>query len=156
MKFLCDQMLARLGRWLRAAGYDTIIVTQSLNDQEIYQAAQQQQRLLLTRDRHFLNLDPEGKCVIWLTSNTTEECVQELSLRLPINWLLDPFSRCLECNGMLAMTENPDVQQIPENLLSQCNPFWTCSACGKVYWLGSHTDRMKKQLELWQKRQKER
>lgn len=35
MKFLCDHMLSRLGKWLRAAGYDTEIIVSSISDHEI-------------------------------------------------------------------------------------------------------------------------
>lgn len=34
-KFLCDQMCAELGRWLRAAGFDTAIIDTALEDQKI-------------------------------------------------------------------------------------------------------------------------
>ena len=38
MKFLCDEMLAEVGRWLRIAGYDTEIVEKSIVDGEILKA----------------------------------------------------------------------------------------------------------------------
>ena len=35
MRLLCDEMLARLGRWLRAAGYDTEIATGGASDRAL-------------------------------------------------------------------------------------------------------------------------
>ena len=64
MKFLCDQMLARLGRWLRAAGYDTLIIEKSLDDKEIFKQAKEEKRLLITRDKQILDLDPSGELVL--------------------------------------------------------------------------------------------
>ena len=60
-------MLAGLGKWLRAAGYDTKIITEPAEDQEIFQEAIAEKRLLLTRDSHFLQMQPQN-CVIVLKS----------------------------------------------------------------------------------------
>src|SRR5262245_26256631 len=100
MKFLCDQMLSRLGRWLRAAGYDTVIIADSTPDEIIYQQAQQEKRLVITRDRGFLGSTSDPTVVV-LQSETVKGCAEELSQRVPIHWLLAPFSRCLLCNGEL-------------------------------------------------------
>lgn len=143
-------MLSRFGRWLRAAGYDTVIIETPLQDSEILQQAVEENRLLITRDRHIQDLDPNQEHVLWLQSNSTEECVRELSQHLVINWLLKPFSRCLLCNSLLVETNKPDVQQVPEGIQEHFQHFWSCPECRKVYWEGSHTKRMRKQLEYWQ------
>ena len=48
---LCDRMLIRLGRWLRAAGYDTEIAADAIADRLLLDHAIREGRLLLTRDR---------------------------------------------------------------------------------------------------------
>lgn len=147
---MCDQMLARVGRWLRAAGYDTIIINESVDDIDILKQAIEEKRLLLTRDKSIKSLDlSKAEYVIHLKANNTQECVLELSEQLNINWLFKPFSRCLECNGDLIENQKPDLSQIPKSVYEQEKTFWTCSECGKVYWDGSHTKRMRKQLEQW-------
>lgn len=153
MKFVCDQMLARLGRWLRAAGYDTVIIEKSMQDMEIFKLAVKEDRILITRDKQILDFDPERKHVLWLQSNGTQECAFEMSRQLDINWLLNPFSRCLECNSPLIETNNPDFTQVPKDIQKQSPRFWLCSGCGKVYWEGSHTKRMRNQLQQWQQLQ---
>lgn len=149
-KIICDQMLGRLGRWLRAAGYDTIIIEKSQDDVEIFKLACEENRLLLTRDKGIKELDLTGDQVLWLQTNSTQDCAKELSTHLKINWLLNPFSRCLQCNHLLIETDKPDFSQIPEDIQRQCHHFWYCSQCDKVYWEGSHTKRMRSQLEQWQ------
>ena len=104
MKFLCDQMLIRLGRWLRAAGYDTKIIEKKLDDRDIYNIATKEKRILITRDRHFLDFE-NGSNVIWLKSNTVENCVLELSKKIQMNWIYQHFSRCLICNEILKKVE---------------------------------------------------
>ncbi len=151
MKFLCDQMLVRLGRWLRAAGYDTIIIEESIEDKEIIDRAKKENRFLITRDKRlFLELDPKKEHVIWLQANNIQECVREISQILPINWLLKPFSRCLKCNSLLMETNHPNMNEIPESIQKEQKHFWVCLKCEKVYWEGSHTKRMHKQLKEWQ------
>lgn len=51
LRFLCDEMLAGLGRWLRIAGYDTAIASGGRRDRDLVKQAHAEQRILLTRDR---------------------------------------------------------------------------------------------------------
>src|SRR5262249_26474683 len=147
MKFLCDQMLVRLGRWLRAAGYDTEIASPSFTDKQIMDQAIRDNRLLLTRDSHILEMKESEKYVIWLRSNNVEECVKELNSKLHINWLYKTFSRCLLCNFPLSNPPNHSLSQVPEDVKERSKQFWYCENCKKVYWEGSHTSRMLKKLQ---------
>lgn len=143
MKFLCDVMLARVARWLRAAGYDTELADSKMEDQEILAKARQEKRYLITRDKHFLEMK-DNECVIFLSGNTVSECIEELEHKLPIDWQKAPFTRCLICNHELVSCE-PD-ERIPEDILSTQSQFWNCPACQKIYWEGSHTKRMRRWL----------
>lgn len=148
VKFLCDQMCAKLGHWLRAAGYDTLIIQNSEIDQKIFQKAVTEQRILLTRDKHFQNLDKEHSIVILLHSDSLDLCAQQLK-EADLNWLYQPFSRCLHCNTTLQETSEP-LTEVPENIRQTIRQFWYCPNCQKTFWLGSHTDHMLKQLKKWQ------
>lgn len=149
MKILCDQMLIRLGRWLRAAGYDTLIIEKPMKDSEIFKLALSEERILLTRDIKMKELDPQDLYIICLRANSTKECALELSRNIKIDWLLKPFSRCLLCNNPLIETSQPDFTQVPLNIKIIKSLFWVCSQCGKVYWEGTHTQRMLSQLQIW-------
>lgn len=133
-KFLCDQMCADLGRWLRAAGYDTIIVDTPMDDRAIFKSAVEERRLLLTRDRFFKELDPEGKTVIYLRGEGLDSWAEQLKDR-GVSWLYRPFTRCLQCNSKF---EKGDSNT------------WSCPKCQQLFWLGSHTENMRRQLEQWQ------
>ncbi len=142
MRFLCDHMLVRLGRWLRAAGYDTAIPEGGQSDQQILEQAKRENRLLITRDRHFSEIDE--KTVLFLESNDVESCALELATKVTIDWLKAPFSRCTVCNTELEKASKE--VEVPEGVES--NVLW-CSSCEKAFWQGSHTRRMHDTLKRW-------
>lgn len=149
MKFLCDEMLARLGRWLRAAGYDTVVAEDATPDQELEELALKEDRYLITRDRHFLEIKKIENHLIWLEANSVEDCAKELSQKIEIDWTLNPFSRCLVCNHILQEPPQESLEEVPEGVRKSSDKFWYCPKCEKVFWLGSHTDRMLEKLKMW-------
>ncbi len=144
-------MLAGLGKWLRAAGYDTKIITDQTDDRMILEIALEENRLLLTRDHHFLTLKPESHNVIFLKGNSIKTCISQLNEKLSINWLFQPFSRCLVCNSLLEKPSEASINKlVPADVRGISNIFLYCDQCKKMYWPGSHTKRMFKQLQKWQ------
>lgn len=148
VKFLCDQMCAELGRWLRIAGYDTEIAQAAMPDAEILKIAEKEKRFLLTRDRRFKELDPEGKTIIYLRSEALDNWAKQLKDETEVNWLFSPFSRCLQCNAMLK--EIPPPLERDETIPKDVSQFWICTNCNHLFWRGSHTDNMERQLEKWE------
>lgn len=154
-RFLCDEMLFGLGKWLRAAGYDTSLIAISIDDRFIIEHAVRENRLLLTRDKQFLTMDATEKTVVYLKGNSIEVCIHELTEKLKIDWLYRPFSRCLVCNTLLVESSEEDaLMQVPPKVRTFVKDFVYCSSCKKVYWDGSHTKKMSEQLHVWQKKQK--
>lgn len=149
--FLCDQMFARLGKWLRAAGYDTKIVENALKDEQVLLLAIEEKRLLLTRDKHFLKIKAaEGK-ILYFPENHLANCIQRLNIQLHLNWLFNPFSRCLLCNTLLENPSEHSLENLHLDIRQQHKVFWYCPKCKKIYWQGSHTSHMLEQLQIWQK-----
>lgn len=150
MKFICDQMLSRIGKWLRAAGHDTAIVTESISDREILERAISEERLLITRDRHFLSMKRGAPLLHYLKSNDFDSCMDELNRQIRIDWLFAPFSRCMICNHLLdKVTDEELLNHIPSKIRHQKNEFWHCSACRQYFWEGTHTQNMRRQLNRW-------
>lgn len=137
-------MLLRLGRWLRAAGYDTSFAGTGEPDEEILARARKEGRLLVTRDKHFLGL---GDDIIYLNNNGMEECAKQLGLRLDLDWLKAPFSRCLVCNAPLVEASQGERDSVHDNVEGK---LLSCPDCNRTFWDGSHTRRMREQLEAWQ------
>ena len=138
-KFLCDEMLQRLGRWLRIAGYDTLIAQAGEADTPLYQQAIKEKRWLITCDHDFMQRRHATNFVVLLDHQGTHACCHQLSTQLPIDWHYKPFSRCSVCNHLL--------DQSPHAAPNDQNEAWYCPECRKVYWEGSHVANMRKTLE---------
>ncbi|MEW5756665.1 MAG: DUF5615 family PIN-like protein [Pseudomonadota bacterium] len=149
-RFLCDEMLARLGRWLRAAGYDTEIAAPGLADRDLIELARTHGRLLITRDRKFLEYKDAAERVLVLHANELEACVRELSQRLSLDWQYRPFSRCMVCNTPLQQARPEELAQVPEQARARVERLYKCQGCQRLYWEGSHVRRMSRQLQRWQ------
>lgn len=144
-------MLGKLGKWLRAAGHDTLIAEEKVTDRRILEIALSENRLLITRDRHFLQMKRAAPLLHYLKGNDFSSCMEELKQQLSIDWLHAPFSRCLTCNTPLEKVTEPPAEQIPQRIREQKEIFWYCPTCGHFFWEGSHTAKMLAQLRIWQK-----
>jgi uncharacterized protein with PIN domain len=150
--FLCDHMLIRLGRWLRVAGYDTAIASGTMRDAAVLGWAIREGRLLLTRDRDLMQMPRGPANVLVLSANRLEACAAEATARCGIDWLRDPFSRCLDCNGLLAVA-SPEVARPAAPLAARAGAdvIRRCLSCGKLYWEGGHVRRMRERLARWRR-----
>ena len=133
-------------RWLRAAGYDTEIATDSEQDYYLLQKARDSGRLLITRDRGLAELRRAEGIVILVESENIDDIADELAQKLDLNWQHKPFSRCLTCNTEL--TPLPENADGPADIDKDAAQY--CPTCKQVFWDGSHVNRMRNQLNKWQ------
>ncbi|MEN8169078.1 MAG: Mut7-C RNAse domain-containing protein [Pseudomonadota bacterium] len=146
-RFLCDEMLARLGRWLRAAGYDVVIAAPGEGDKTLLQQARSEQRMMLSRDRKLLEYRDAAAIVSLLSANQLHGQLEELSNNFSIDWLCCPFSRCLVCNSVLIPASSEVIARVPREALREDETVLYCSSCDQPYWHGSHVRRMRQQLD---------
>ena len=152
VRFLCDGMLARLCRRLRAAGYDTEVAGPSEHDGGLLARAINEDRLLLTCDRKMAERRMASGRVVVLPSNGLDGTARALMESVSINWLLDPFSRCLMDNSLLRPANPSEFCRLPEQAREiGSKDVFVCPHCDRIYWPGSHVRRMHKQLRTWQK-----
>ncbi|MFQ5520484.1 MAG: Mut7-C RNAse domain-containing protein [Candidatus Methylomirabilia bacterium] len=140
-RFVVDAMLGRLARWLRAMGYDTVYL-RSATDQRLLQFAHTEDRILLTRDARLARLAAARGYRLRAdeVDRQLAEVVDRLQLTPPdAGWL----SRCLACNVPL----EPRIKEtlrglVPDYIYATQTEFAGCPGCGKIYWQGSHADRI--------------
>ena len=157
MKLVADAMLGRLARWLRALGHD-VVYDEALDDAARAPRARDEGRVLLTRDRRLCSEQrgQEGslRCRLLDTEKPRaqiRELTRPLGLFAP-GWRDRLFTRCMVCNAAL---ESAAFREVAARLPAEVRPdprvrsagFRHCPACGRVYWEGSHTRRMRRWLE---------
>lgn len=148
-------MLGRLARWLRAMGYDTLYPGQA-EDRRLLQLSRVEGRILITRDRRLARLAEPLGCLI--SSELVDDQVREAVDRLALSsdetgWL----SRCLDCNGPLEPRRKEEIEgRVPDHIFATQIGFMGCPGCGKIYWSGSHSDRMLERLRLFSRAPRQR
>ena len=147
--FLCDAMLGRLARWLRAAGYDTGLATGHENDRVLIEAALAEDRLLLTLDRDFLEYKAARGCTLVLEGADLSAQARELKRTVGVDWLFRPFSRCVVDNAPLRPANKDERESLPTQVQDRGGAIASCPLCGRIYWTGDHHERMRKRLEDW-------
>ncbi|MBD3608958.1 MAG: DUF5615 family PIN-like protein [Gammaproteobacteria bacterium] len=148
MKLLCDEMLKGLVRWLRAAGYDTLTLADGEEDGVLLQRAENEKRLLLTRDRQLMQHRRANGRAILLECNEQYECAAELTRLLHIDWHYRPFSRCMLCNTPLQTANDEQRLMLPVDVQADELVLY-CPVCDKLFWEGSHVRRMRTHLARW-------
>lgn len=142
MKLLCDHMLGTLAKWLRFMGYDTAYPG-PLDDTELLLLASREGRVLLTRDKQ---LASRSSGAIRVRSDDLDEQIREVASALSLQ-IVDPLSRCSLCNVVLVAALKEEVtDRVPEGARARHDTFWRCPSCGRVYWQGSHWDKMVERL----------
>jgi uncharacterized protein len=146
LKFVLDVHLGRLAGYLRMLGFDTVYDNRS-TDPELVKISAEQGRVLLTRDRGLLkhSLVTRG---YWLRETDSRRQAAEVVRRFDLARSLNPFKRCLVCNGLLTAVSKTEIErQVPPRVLDWCNEFHRCPGCERVYWEGSHYRQMRHWIE---------
>ena len=146
---MCDEMLLRLGRWLRAAGYDTAIAEGGMEDPALIARVAAESRVLLTRDR-LLSIRAEASVpVLLLAADRVDDQARALAAMLGIDWLCAPFTRCIIDNAVLEAAPPEAVEEVPVRSREGGGKLLRCPACLRLYWPGGHVRRMRERLVSW-------
>jgi uncharacterized protein with PIN domain len=135
--FVLDSNLGRLARYLRLLGFDSLYQN-DYDDQTVANIADQQQRIVLTRDRALL----QRKIITrgyFVREVRPRPQVKEVLARFDLYRLVDPFKRCIRCNGDLQAVDKQAIEERLEPKTRQYfDTFRMCTSCGQIYWQGSH------------------
>ena len=144
--FVVDVNLGRLARLLRLLGFDALF-SNAYADDEIVAISEAQGRIVLTRDRRLLH----AKAVThgyWVRSVWPRRQVDEVVRRFDLAGLIRPFSRCADCNGRIEpVAKDAVADRLEPKTKKFFEKFYRCPDCGKIYWEGSHVDRLRERLK---------
>ncbi|RDV14960.1 hypothetical protein DXT99_11780 [Pontibacter diazotrophicus] len=145
-RFVLDVHLGKLARALRMLGFDTCYEN-DYSDKAIAHIAATEERIVLTRDVGLLK-HKSIRWGYWLRSQHLEEQLTEVVNYYNLRHKLTPFTRCLACNGSIAQVPKDSViEQLPPKTKLYFDAFYQCDSCNRVYWKGSHYERMQRFIQ---------
>jgi len=146
-RFAADVMLGRLARWLRLLGLDTFYDNHA-DDDFLAGLVGREGRTLLTRDHPLHRSLPPGTSYLVVADRHPAQLTEVARAFSLERFDLPP--RCSRCNGPLAETSLARVEYlVPPFVRATQHRFCQCTACGKVYWAGSHAPRIADRLLRW-------
>ncbi len=146
MKFIADRTLGKLARKLRALGFDAVFWGGG-NLEGAVQAAAAEKRILLTRSRK-VRQEASGPSVLVIEADDPREQVMETLGKLKLKPAAEKyFSRCLMCNQELRAIPKEEAEgRVPDFIYRSYESFHICPRCQRIYWPGTHFERMKEDL----------
>jgi uncharacterized protein len=146
VKFICDDNLGKLAKYLRIMGFDTCF-RENIDNSKLLRLADAEQRFLLTRDHHLLaRSHPFGMLVLEDDEplKQLEKTIQALSLKINASLL---FARCSQCNVICREIDKSQiVAEVWPYILKTQEIISQCPSCKRYYWKGTHYQRLVKKL----------
>lgn len=148
IRFVLDVHLRKLARRLRLLGFD-VDYQEGRDDDELADISEQTGRLLMSRDRQLLMRRKVTRGMAIRNTNPDKQVLEVLE-RLDLWKQCKPFSRCMECNSAVKRVLPGSeeyvrlLNAVPDGVREWCSEYRRCSGCGKIYWEGSHYDKLKK------------
>jgi uncharacterized protein with PIN domain len=147
--FAADVMLGRTARWLRMLGFDTFYDTRA-DDDSLKELSLQENRVLLTKDVELHGRLPAGASHLVEAVLPRQQLAEIASVFHLERFALPP--RCSVCNGELGRIEKHLVEdRVPPYVFRTQSSFQRCSQCQKIYWPGTHLNKITKFIETIRK-----
>jgi uncharacterized protein with PIN domain len=152
VKFIVDNNVGRLARWLRALGYDSLFIN-PIEDSDLVEIARREERIILTKDtgilRRRLITSGEVKALYVQGDDWREQLAQVVrDLRLAGE---PAFTRCVECNTPLETRTRDEARaHVPPYVHRTQQEFLHCPTCHRYYWKGTHWQRMRDEVSASQ------
>jgi uncharacterized protein with PIN domain len=141
--FVLDNHLGKLATYLRILGFDSLY-DKDYQDVLLAEIASGSERILITRDRQLL-MRKSIRWGYWVRSKHPETQTIEIIHRFRMKGLIAPFHRCLNCNSLLQPVPKEEILHRLQPLTKRYfDEFQFCPGCDRIYWKGSHYERMLK------------
>ena len=150
VKFIVDNNVGKLAKWLRIMGYDTLLFSEK-DDGEMIKTALSQKRIVLTKDTQIMNrrLVTSGTLkAILIKDDEPKAQLRQVANALGLDYQFKPFSRCLECNQRLVTKSKDKVRDaVPPYVFKTQHQYLECPSCHRIYWRGTHWQAMSRELD---------
>ncbi|MFW5870410.1 MAG: Mut7-C RNAse domain-containing protein [Candidatus Sumerlaeota bacterium] len=155
IRFLADNTVGRLARWMRLLGYDVEISDRSARELAENRRQFQSGRILLgrCRGRSGAPAPAPHEHFVHVESEKLGEQIRQITEQFPLDFSKTFLTRCPHCNAPLS--EPAALEALPEEMRDKVPPrvrkwrdrYRCCRLCEKVYWEGTHAQRMREYLK---------
>ena len=145
-EFVLDVHLGKLAHLLRMLGFDALY-RNDIGRQEILDTAAHDDRIILTKSTILLENSAVTAGYRIRSADPREQLVEVLE-RFDLWLCTHPFRRCLHCNAiLLAVPREEILGRLPVKVRALSCAFHRCPTCDRIYWEGTHVERMRKYIE---------
>ncbi len=150
LKFIVDQNVGKVAKWLRMAGFDACLFA-GADDGAMIAAAEAENRILVTRDRRIMKrrMIAGGRIrAVLIESDRFRDQVRQLVDLLGLDRSrFRPFTICLECNRPLEERDREAIRErVPPYVYLTQDRFAECPCCDRLYWQGTHWQTMSREI----------
>ena len=140
-RFILDAHLGKLARYLRMLGFDTLYKN-DYGDLEIVEIAKEQKRIILSRDKLLLK-SPGVNHGYYVRATEKHNQLIKVVEKFELYSQFKSFTRCMTCNTVLQSKSKEAIGKLIDPDIYSCfDEFFFCPVCNKVFWKGSHFERM--------------
>lgn len=148
-RFIVDANVGKLARWLRMMGYDTVFIN-DIDDDTLVSKGLEEKRVVLTKDTQVTlrRVVTSGKLkALLIKDDDVRAQLRQVVEAMKLN-RRQQFTRCLECNETLVPRSRDEVHDlVPPFVFKTQSRYVQCPVCTRVYWRGTHWQRMNHELE---------
>jgi len=149
-KFIVDSNVGKLAKWLRMMGYDALFFN-NIADDELIDIAMRERRVVLTKDTQLMKrrVVANGQLrIILIEDDDHHKQLRQVMKTLGLDFEFGQFTRCLECNQTLVHKDKEEIRDlVPPYVFATQDQYMVCPSCLRIYWRGTHWQRMKQELD---------
>jgi len=144
-RFAVDKMLGRLATWLRLLGIDAAYGPH-LSGRTLLRVARRECRIVLTRDTHLARA-AAGVPLLFVVGDRFRDQLHQVLTTFHIDPFPTMLTRCSRCNEPLEeLPRERAAPFVPAYVRETAERFVQCPRCRRIYWPGTHAERMRKEM----------
>ncbi len=138
---IVDVNVGKLALLLRTLGFDTLYSNEIRNG-KLAEISHAENRILLTRDTTLLKRKIIMHGYLLRAQHPNRQLIEVIRL-YDLSAKIKPLSRCIPCNGLLLPIAKEAIMERLEPLTKKYyHLFHICDECEKIYWAGSHQEKI--------------
>ena len=146
MRFICDDNLGKLAKYLRILGFDTSF-REPISNAKLLHAAATEERFLITRDRRLTGASHPFGILLLEDDNPLDQLkvtITQLDLTITTESI---FRRCTKCNEICTIIDKTQAaNHIFPYILQTKDIISQCPSCKRFYWKGTHYKKILQKL----------